>query len=225
MKKVMVGVAVALALVTSNAAADGVDRRPPPTIAAPPDVVLAPTWSGFYIGGGVGAAAIVNDISDHERDERLFDFNAGADSVLGTVIIGWDWQIGPKSVFGVFADFDFFNFSHDHRDDIFGFRHSNDINNAWSVGARLGWLSSPSTLWYVTGGYTQVDIDHSARFSEVDNLRIDGDRTLDGFFVGGGVDTRLAASNWFLRLEYRFSDFNTARARVRDENDDEILRI
>ena len=40
MKKVAVGVAVALALVTSNAAADGVDRRYPRSIAAP--VPIAP---------------------------------------------------------------------------------------------------------------------------------------------------------------------------------------
>jgi opacity protein-like surface antigen len=38
---------------------------------------------------------------------------------------------------------------------------------------------------------------------------LSSDRTFDGWFVGGGIDTRLAASAWFLRLEYRFSQFDT----------------
>jgi outer membrane immunogenic protein len=229
MKKLIVGVAAALSLMTSNAVADGPYRRPPPTIAAP-EPPPPPSWTGFYIGAGIGAAAVVTDVSVHDRIEnvRMFDFTAGADSVLGTIIVGWDWQVAPRWVFGVFADFDFFNFSHDHRAFDNFFRHSHDVDNAWSVGARLGWLSSPSTLWYVTGGYTQVDIDHSHRFDDLngfDGLRVSRDSTLDGFFVGGGVDTRLAASNWFLRLEYRFSDFNTAHVRIRDDEGEVDRRI
>jgi outer membrane immunogenic protein len=227
MKKVAVGVAVALALVTSNAVADGVDRRYPPTIAAPAPYVTAPSWSGFYIGAGIGAGAVVNDVTVHDRvfDERILDFSGGDDGVLGTVIVGWDWQLGQNSVLGVFADYDFIDRSTNHRafDDFF--RHSHDHNNVWSVGARLGWLSSPSVLWYATGGYTQVDVDHSTRFFDLDGLNISRDRTLDGFFVGGGVDTRLAASNWFLRLEYRYSDFDTGRIRVTDDAGDIDFRV
>jgi outer membrane immunogenic protein len=227
MKKVTVGVAVALALVTSTAFADGVDRRYPPSIAAPAPYVVPPSWTGFYIGAGIGAGSVVTDVTVHDRiaDERLFDFTGGDDGVLGTVIVGWDWQVGPNSVLGVFADYDFTDRSTHHRvfDDFF--RHSLDHNNVWSVGARLGFLSSPSVLWYATGGYTQVDVDHSARFFDLDGLNISRDRTLDGFFVGGGVDTRLAASNWFLRLEYRFSDFDTGRVRVRDDEGDMDFRV
>ena len=229
MKKLIVGVAAALSLMTSNAVADGPYKRPPPTIAAP-EPPPPPSWTGFYIGAGVGAGSVVTDVSVHDRvfDERLFDFGAGADGALGTLIVGWDWQIGPTTVFGVFADFDFFNFSQNHRafDDFF--RVSRDIDNAWSIGARLGWLSSPSTLWYVTGGYTQVEIDHSPRFADLDGLlgiRVTRDSTLDGYFVGAGVDTRLAASNWFLRLEYRYTDFDTGGVRIRDDVGDVDLHI
>ena len=227
MKKLIVGVAAALALTTSNAIADGITKRQPPTIIAPqyqPPPAL--TWTGFYIGAGVGAGAVVHDVSVHDQvfDERLFSLSGGSDGALGTIIIGWDWQIGANTVFGVFADYDFTNFSTRHRvfDD---FRHSTDHNNVWSIGARLGWLSSPSTLWYVTGGYTQVDVDHSSRVFELEGLRVSRDRTLDGYFVGAGVDTRLAASNWFLRLEYRYSDFDTGSVRIRDDAGDIDFRI
>jgi outer membrane immunogenic protein len=222
MRKLIVGVAAALSFAAPSALADGPYRRPPPTIAAPiPEAPPIASWTGFYLGAGIGAGAVVTDVSVHDAffDERLFDLNAGASGALGTLIVGWDWQLGPTTVFGVFTDFDFFNFSHNHRELDF-FRDSHETSNAWSVGARLGWLSSPSTLWYVTGGYTQVDIDHSPRFDHLvglDGIRISRDSTLEGYFVGAGVDTRLAASNWFLRLEYRFSDFDTGRVRIRDD--------
>jgi outer membrane immunogenic protein len=218
MKKILVGVAVALALVTGNAAADGIDKRPS-SIAAPAPI-YAPTWSGFYIGAGVGAGTVLHDISVNDAifNERLFDFRGGDSGVLGTVIVGWDWQLGSKAVFGVFADFDFFDFSTRHSvfDD---FDHRTNHDSAWSVGARLGVLSSPSTLWYITGGYTQLQLDHSASFFGLDALTVSRDRDLDGWFVGGGVDTRLGASNWFLRLEYRFTEFDTGSLRVGDDLD------
>jgi len=47
------------------------------------------------------------------------------------------------------------------------------------------------------------------------------EQTFNGWFVGGGVDTRLAASNWFLRLEYRFSQFDNERF----FSDDELSRV
>jgi len=218
MKRIIAGVAVALALGISTASADGIDKKYYP-IATPPPPVYAPSWSGFYIGAGVGGGAVLHDISVDNTffNERLFDFRGGDSGVLGTVIVGWDWQLGPKTVFGIFADFDFFDFSTHHRvrdDGVFeDFDHSINHDNAWSVGARLGVLSSPSTLWYVTGGYTQLQLDHSLT---IDGFTFNRDRTLDGFFVGGGVDTRLAASNWFLRLEYRFSQFDNGDLRIDD---------
>jgi outer membrane immunogenic protein len=209
MKKLIVGVAAALALMTSNAVADGPYKRPPPTIAAPVPEAPPLTWSGFYIGAGVGAGAVVHDVTiDDEILGRIINTDGiGAHGVLGTVIIGWDWQVG-RTVFGIFADFDWSDFSNDHS--IFDgfFRHSIDHNGTWSIGARLGWLSSPSVLWYFTGGYTQADLDFSPRFADFPDVRFSGEDTLSGWFVGGGVDTRLAASNWFLRLEYRFSQFD-----------------
>jgi outer membrane immunogenic protein len=223
MKKAMVGVAVALVLVTSNAAADGIERRPAPVIAAPVPV-YAPTWTGFYIGAGVGAGAVIHDVRDHYStggaEGSLFHFRGGDDGVLGTVIAGYDWQLGASTVVGVFADYDFFDFTARHRTfpDLggFDFRHQADHNSAWSVGGRFGLLSSPFALWYVTAGYTQIQLRHRFDFNNFPGVGDFSDshhRNLDGYFVGAGVDTRLAASNWFLRLEYRYSDYQSSALR------------
>jgi outer membrane immunogenic protein len=211
MKKVMLGAAVALALTTSYAAADGIDRRYPPTIAAPAPI-YAPTWSGFYIGAGFGAGAVVHDLTLRDDLGSLFDFDGiGGEGVLGTVVVGLDWQLGTNTVLGVFADYDFSDISTDvsfnGRSGLDG--HAGiDLDHTWSVGARLGWLSSPSTLWYATGGYTESNFDAFVSSDLTGGSRFSRDRTFSGYFVGAGVDTRIAASNWFLRLEYRFSQFD-----------------
>lgn len=208
MKKLIVGVAAALSLVTSNAAADGIDRAPPPSIAAPYAPPPIATWSGFYIGAGAGAGAVVHEITVDNIDfGELVSFDGiGGEGAFGTVIVGWDWQVGATTVFGVFADYDFSGISTD-ASALNGFVDASlDHDNSWSVGARLGWLSNPGTLWYLTGGYTQADFEASA---DIDGFNVfDADDTFDGYFAGAGVDARLAASNWFLRLEYRFTQFD-----------------
>jgi outer membrane immunogenic protein len=209
MKKVAVGVAFALAIVTSNAAADGVDRRYPQTIAAPQPYLAPPTWTGFYIGAGVGGGAVVHDLSVRDDIGSLLNFDGiGGEGVFGTAIVGFDWQVGATTVLGVFADYDFSDISTDVRvlDGLIS--AGIDHDNSWSVGARLGFLSSPSTLWYATAGYTEADFE---AFVRNDGTAFSADRTFSGYFVGGGVDTRLAASNWFLRLEYRFTEFDSDR--------------
>jgi hypothetical protein len=64
--------------------------------------------------------------------------------------------------------------------------------------------------------YTQIQIDHSARHFERDGLTVSGERRLDGYFVGAD-DTRLAASNRFLRLACRVSVFNSGGVDVSDD--------
>jgi outer membrane immunogenic protein len=222
MKKIMVGVAVALALGTSTAAADGIDKRPS-TIAAPVPV-YAPSWSGFYIGAGIGAGAVVHDLSIdiQDVDDRFnvlsFD-GIGGEGIFGTVIVGFDWQVG-KTVFGIFADYDFSDVSTDLTllDGLI--RASLDHDNSWSIGARLGWLATPSTLIYALGGYTEAEFGASVRFDD-DNI-FSRDRTVSGYFVGAGIDTRLGASNWFTRLEYRFTQFDNESI---FRTDDDFLNV
>jgi outer membrane immunogenic protein len=203
MKKVMVGVTVALAF-TSQAVADGIDRRPPAPIAAS-EPIYNPTWTGFYIGAGVGGGDVVHDTRLRDVDFgtlQRFD-GIGGQGVFGTAIVGWDAQLGPKTVIGAFVDYDFSDISTDLRVPGF-FDSSLDHDWTWSVGGRLGWLATPSALLYATGGYSQ------ARFSGFsDLLGSDTDhKTFNGWFAGGGIETRLAASNWFARLEYRFTQFD-----------------
>jgi outer membrane immunogenic protein len=214
MKKVAAGVAVALAL-ASSAAADGVDRRYPQSIAAPVPIAPPYTWTGFYIGAGVGGGAVVHDVSVQDNFGSIVNFDGiGGEGAFGTAIVGWDWQVSPNAVLGIFADYDFSDISTDFN--LFDglMRSSIDHDHSWSIGARFGLLSSPSTLWYATGGYTEARFESFASLADTDS--VSGRATFRGWFAGTGVDTRLAASNWFLRLEYRFTQFDSEREFVDD---------
>jgi len=64
---------------------------------------------------------------------------------------------------------------------------------------------------YVSAGWTQISVDGDLTFTVGDTqFRRSFDRDRDGWFVGAGIETQLGwlGSNWSLRGEYRFSQFN-----------------
>jgi outer membrane immunogenic protein len=216
MKKLMLGVAAALfTFTTSNAIADGPYRRPPPTIAAPRyEAPPPPSWTGLYFGVGLGGGAALHDFNVNRwnpwKEEWHRNGNSVGDDVFfGTVTLGYDWQ-HSHFVAGVFVDYDFSDTSTSFDDGWH--RRTLSFDNAWAVGGRLGFLSNPATLWYISAGYTEAEIGDSS-INTWSGHRISFDDTLSGYFVGAGVDTRLH-SNWFLRLEYRFTQLDSDRFEV-----------
>jgi outer membrane immunogenic protein len=193
MKRLILGVAAALIFTAGQAAAEGL----PPTSRIRGPEPVAPNWTGFYLGVGVGAGAVVHDLSVGCCGHEIFGLDGlGGEGFFGTVTVGYDRVIRPGWVAGIFADYDFgSNISTDVR--IFGESGSIDHNHSWSVGGRLGFLANPSTLVYGTAGYTQAEFDFFGVTS----------KTFDGYFVGAGIETFLR-QNWTLKLDYRFSQFN-----------------
>jgi len=207
MARMMVSaVALAAVMSTSAAMADGYERGP--RYAAP---CCAPSWSGFYLGAGVGYGSFVESettvntatgIPDHPST----DF--GGKGVLGTVIVGYDHQIG-NLVLGAFADFDWSG-AKGTMSDIAGgptLWGSVEQDSAWAVGGRAGLLTGPKTLVYLSGGYTQAKFD-SFSLSSISGatVRSADSQTHNGWFLGAGMETKLV-DNLSLRLEYRFSDY------------------
>lgn len=179
MKRLIAGVAAALMLSAGQAAADGLPDSGAVRGPEGPEVATW-NWTGFYLGAGIGGGML-----DVETD--VFGDGDG-EGILGTVVLGYDRQFGPRWVAGMFADFDFSDISAD----VGGF--DVDQTYSWSVGGRLGGLITPKTLLYGTGGYTQTELEGG----------LEG--TADGYFVGAGMEHMLR-ENWTLKLEYRYSDF------------------
>ena len=211
MKRLILGVAAALLLSAGPAAADGLPSK---GRVAAPVAAAGPNWNGFYLGVGIGAGAMVNDLSLNAsfRDYKpmieseggeggsltlLGADGLGGEGIFGTVTVGYDRVIRPGWVAGVFADYDFgSSISGDVT--LLGYSASIDHEYSWAIGGRLGFLTNPSTLVYGTAGYTQAEFDYFGAYS----------KTFDGYFVGAGIESFLR-DNWTLKLEYRFSQFNS----------------
>jgi outer membrane immunogenic protein len=198
MKRLILGVAAALLLSAGPAAADGMPTKG--SVKAAP-AAAGPNWNGFYVGVGIGAGALVADKPVSFYGDTFASTEYGGEGVFGTVTFGYDRVIRPGWVAGVFADYDFASSISSDNLNVLGQPRGSasiDHNSSWAVGARLGFLTNPSTLVYGTVGYTQTDLDI---FSY-------GSTTFDGYFVGAGIETFLR-DNWTLKLEYRYSDFGS----------------
>jgi outer membrane immunogenic protein len=155
--------------------------------------LAAPTWTGFYFGGGVGYGLGVTSLSASEAGT----IDLGPHGVQGVVSLGYDGHLGPRWVLGAFADYAFSEIEADAQGQFVS------IDNQWAVGARLGYLLSPRTLLYGNAGYTQADFS----FADI------AETTLRGTFVGAGVEHALSRTI-SLKLEYRFSSYDTFAVKV-----------
>jgi outer membrane immunogenic protein len=206
MMRLILGVAAALFLTAGQAAADGLPSKGRVKAAEP-----AFNWNGFYVGLGIGAGAVVHDLSASAIYNDGYEGTSvpiaalgfdgiGGEGVFGTITVGYDRVIRPGWVAGVFADYDFgSNISTDVSLSIFNLQGSASLDHeySWAIGGRLGFLTNPGTLVYGTAGYTQAEFDYFGLLS----------KTYGGYFVGAGIESFLR-DNWTLKLEYRFSQFD-----------------
>jgi outer membrane immunogenic protein len=209
----LAGVALAALLTHPAAAADM-------PVKAPPALAPAFSWTGLYVGGGVGHGAFTfrnQDISTSGAPTSL-EYSSGGKGWLATVIVGFDFQFSDRLVAGVFADYDWTDLRGEHGFHDAGYSGTLRQRSAWAAGARVGWLVTPYTLFYITAGYTET------RFSGVNFLVFPAGQlccfqngaTFSGGFVGAGAETRLW-SNWFGRIEYRYAAYGRKDVPVFDE--------
>ena len=217
MKKLAIAL-TALAAFTGSAMA--ADLAPRPYVKAPPPE-MAPSWTGFYIFGGIGGG--------------LWDANTGAfntatgaclvcinnkqggDGWFGTVGAGYDWQFNSRWVFGLLADGQFGSLK--GSESVFtpggGLVLNQKLNDTWAVGARLGYLVAPNVLSYVNGGYTEAFWGGATVLGAASGVAVGATTnsfTTQGWFVGGGFENNLdifgiTARGWFMKTEYRGAYF------------------
>ncbi|MBX9844282.1 MAG: outer membrane beta-barrel protein [Xanthobacteraceae bacterium] len=183
--------------------------------------IIATNWTGFYLtaGGGYGIwAADSNTPLGSVLPSSALPLvqSQGGRGWLGRVGGGFDYQVNPYIVAGVFADYDFSDLKGTIHDARVGLSGDIKQTRAWAAGARAGWLVTPTLLGYANGGYT------NARFSDTNMVGFSsGGRTsvgapsgfvtpafsTSGWFVGGGMEAALA-SGWFWRNEYRYARYD-----------------
>lgn len=165
-----------------------------PAIAAP-----AYDWTGFYIGGALGAGEVVHDIS---LGGGALDFNGiGGEGVFGELSAGYDHDFG-NFVAGVMVDANLSGISSDLDVTGAGTVASVKADYGFDILGRIGMKVNPSTLAYVLGGYSRGHFKAEATgfgsYSWSSN----------GFSLGGGLETAVS-SNMTAGIEYRYSQFES----------------
>ncbi|MGJ4889797.1 outer membrane protein [Bradyrhizobium sp. HKCCYLR20261] len=220
MKKLLLAAA---SIVVMTGAASAADLAARPYAKAPMMAPVAPSWTGFYIFGGAGGG--LWDADSHTNFNGVpvtIDQRVGGDGFLGTVGAGYDWQVNPTWVFGVFADGQFGSLRGTLQDQFAALTGRIKMETAWAAGARVGYLVAPNVLSYVNAGYSGSHwsgTNLTTLTGAASGFRTDGfDRA--GWFVGGGVENNLnifgiSAPGWFMKTEYRAAYYDRKDVLVR----------
>jgi outer membrane immunogenic protein len=210
MKKLLIAMTAVAAFAGSAMAADMAPKAY--TKAAPPAPVYS--WTGFYIFGGAGGG--IWDANTFTRvtatgNALTIGQRQGGDGWFGTVGAGYDWQVNPTWVVGIFGDGQFGSLKGTIQDPTAGWTSSIKMQDAWAGGVRVGYLVAPNVLSYVNGGYSGSHWSGTTFLNTFTGFPV-GFHTnsfnRNGVFVGGGVENNLnifgiSAPGWFMKTEYR----------------------
>jgi outer membrane immunogenic protein len=198
---------VIVALLTIPMAARAADMRvkAPPRPPAPPPF----SWTGFYIGGNVGAAWRNRNVNDG-RFDMDFDHENNAEFIGGGQI-GVNYQFNNPVVIGLEGDFDFLGGNNDNDlvivPRVGTFQMNSNNNNRWvaTSAVRLGWAAYDRWLFYVKGGGAWVG-EHDFTITNVTtglSMSSLNGNTNTAWLAGGGIEWAFA-ENWSGKIEYDF---------------------
>jgi outer membrane immunogenic protein len=230
---------LALCTIVAVAASKTLAQDP---IAKPAVEAADETWTGFHAGAGIGARfldstwttdclAVLAMPGTCPNDTfggatRIGNDNPAPFDDVGLRLngfVGIDWQIASL-VLGLEGEAAWADNESTHAgipgtwSEDFGYdQNFARIESAWdaSVRARAGFLLTPRTLVYSTGGLALMQQEVSATCAGTfpigwcDTANADSaESVLVGWTAGGGIE-RMLSRAWILRGEYRYSDYGS----------------
>jgi outer membrane immunogenic protein len=193
-------------------AADLGVRAAPPAYVAP--AVVAPTWTGLYLGfnGGWGWSNSNNSnlaFTGAFAPFTVATSNNNANSPVFGGQLGYNYQTGSW-VWGIEGDIDGANIQANQNVvlPIGGSAFLNEKQN-WlaSIRGRIGYTWGPGMI-YVTGGgaWTGVQVTGGATLLTGETGSFSTSSTQSGYVLGAGYEWMIAP-NWSLRGEYLYYGF------------------
>lgn len=197
-------------------------------------------WNGFYAGLSGGgrfadnswattniAPNLASQLTNDPQPSASFDDFAPRFGLYA----GYNWTVAPAWIAGIEADLGWAPNKNRRaaipgtmqRDFVFGIVYNNQpygiVEQDWdaSLRARVGFLVSPDTLVFATGGVAWQAVKLtgactvSGGFSDwCTQLHNESHSdVLTGWTLGGGIERM--AGNWLVRADYRYADFGTFR--------------
>ena len=207
MKHLVLGSVALLALAAAGPAVAADMRARAPVYKAPPAMVAAHNWTGFYVGGHLGGALSDNkyalDIGTIEA------FTHDPSSWIGGAHVGAQGQWG-NLVFGIEGTYSWTDLNSTVGSILLpGRLRSLTIN---SVATIVGKLGIPSTNWlfYVKGGWAIADIDTFA-INPATSVSASTSGTENGWTLGAGIDY-MVTSNWIIGVDFNYYQFDFNRS-------------
>lgn len=214
MKRVVCGV-IALVAMASSAVGDGAYR------GGLKDTLAPLNWTGFYIGGHAGWAA-VEEVRSVVTDPTGgfpagFRFCCDRDGFIGGAQAGFNWQV-QKWVFGIEGDWSWTNSeAHKHPASTLvpGLVMNAFATDNWyaTLTGRIGYAHG-NWLIYGKGGAAWLNSDRGAVINGVPvagtvtvATRTD---TFTGWTLGAGIEWALGM-HWSAKVEYNYMDLGTNR--------------
>ena len=232
-KLLLLGVAAASLMV--GGAASAADVRMPVTAqpTVPPPAPPPFSWTGFYLGGDIGG--LWTQGVSGRWDPLPFGPTLGVQPItdslntsalVGAVHGGYNWQFAPAFVAGIEGDWSWTtanaSFTQSWVSTITGLRpaaltHMNIVDN-WlaSIRGHIGYLITPATLVYFTGGGAWGQVGYNASAANETSTYVATSafsKTVGGFVLGGGLEYVLS-NNWSVRAEYLFYHLDTGTSAI-----------
>lgn len=191
-------IAVTAAVVSTSAMAADLPAKAPPYI--PPAPVW--NWSGFYIGGHVGAAFR----GDDSFSSDVFGLGGGNNDAafMGGGQVGADYQFSSNWVIGIEGQISGISSGDRTFADGFG-TLSQRTDWLASVTGRLGYTWGPGLL-YAKGGVAFRD-NGGLTMASLGDPTFFVDRNDTGYTVGGGIEY-MFSPNWSAKVEYQYFNFD-----------------
>lgn len=170
--------------------------------AEPEMSAIAYDWTGFLIGIEAGLGANVTSF-DINAGPLNADFTglSGEGGTIG-LRVGYDHQINDTWVVGAQFAGRLTNMDVEAELNLGGGAAAAiDEQYQFALTGRVGYLTTPDTMWYALAGYQWSSIDFNVLGATLGSI----DR--EGFVVGAGVETALT-ENLSIGLEYRYVDYN-----------------
>lgn len=172
---------------------------------------MAANWTGLYFNGGAGPGIWSTNTNELLNGAPLFsnDQTRSGNGTLGTIGVGYDFQVNNNLVLGLMFDGEFTNLKGTLQVRGWSISGTTKENHAINAGARIGWLFNPDVLTYIEGGWSKAYFTNTVYYNFVGGtpagVTTPSFNTV-GWFAGLGMETQML-HNLYLRVEYRYAKY------------------